>query len=76
MIFLYRGPSIDAYYQVSVHLAKQFPRRRFLAKQKQELSVAAMFVNESGQNVQSLERTFLPSFSSFGRGVSEKKIKI
>ena len=25
---LYRGPSIDAYYQVSVHLAQQFQRRR------------------------------------------------
>jgi hypothetical protein len=39
------------------------------ANQKQELPVAAMFVNGSGQNVQSLERTFyrcfLPSFSSF-----------
>jgi hypothetical protein len=40
------------------------------ANQKQELPVVAMFVNGSGQNVQSLERTthrcFLPSFSSFG----------
>jgi hypothetical protein len=27
---LYRGPTIDASYQVSVHLAKQFQRRRFL----------------------------------------------
>ena len=39
-----------------------------------------MFVNQSGQNVQSLERTFyrcfLPSFSSFGWGVSEEKIKM
>jgi hypothetical protein len=26
----YREPSIDASYQVSVHLAKQFQRRRFL----------------------------------------------
>jgi hypothetical protein len=29
MINLYRGPSIDASYQVSVHLAKRFQRRRF-----------------------------------------------
>jgi hypothetical protein len=29
---LYRGPSIDGSYQVSVHLAKQFQRRRFLAR--------------------------------------------
>jgi hypothetical protein len=39
-----------------------------------------MFVNGSGQNVQSLERTFyrscLPSFSSFGWSVSEEKIKM
>ena len=27
---LYRGPSIDASYQVSVHLVKWFQRRRFL----------------------------------------------
>ena len=26
----YRGPSIDASYQVSIHLAMQFQRRRFL----------------------------------------------
>ena len=29
---LYRGPSIDASYQVSVHLAKRFRRRRFLTR--------------------------------------------
>ena len=50
------------------------------ANQKQELPVAAMFVNGSGQNVQSLEityyRCFLPSFSWFGWGVSEEKIKM
>jgi hypothetical protein len=41
-----------------------------LANQKQELPMAAMFVDGSGQNEQYLERTFhrcfLPSFSSFG----------
>ena len=46
--------------------------------QKQELPVAAMFVNGSGQNEQSLQRTFhrcfLPSFGSFGKVVSEEKI--
>jgi hypothetical protein len=40
------------------------------ANQKQELSMVAMFVDGSGQNDQSLERTFhrcfLPSFTSFG----------
>jgi hypothetical protein len=47
---LHRGPSIDASYQVLVHLAKQFRRRRFFfksANQKQELPVVAMFVNGS-----------------------------
>jgi hypothetical protein len=38
-----------------------------LANQKQELPMSAMFVNGSGQNLQSLERTFhrcfLPSFT-------------
>jgi hypothetical protein len=50
------------------------------ANQKQELPMVAMFVNGSGQNEQSLERTFhrcfLPSFTSFGWGVSEQKIKM
>ena len=43
---------IDASYQVSVHLAKRFQRRRILksANQKQESPVAAMFVNGSGRN--------------------------
>ena len=30
MSILYRGPSIDASYQVSVHLAKRFQRRRLI----------------------------------------------
>ena len=57
---LYRGSSIDSSYQVSVHLAKRFRRRRFkkLANHKQELPVAAMFVIRSGQNEQSIERNF------------------
>jgi hypothetical protein len=73
IINLYRGPAIDVSYQVSVHLAKRFQRRRFFLKstnQKQELPMVAMFVDGSGQNEQSLERTFhrcfLPSFTSFG----------
>ena len=47
--------------------------------QKQELPVVAMFVNRSGRNEQSLQRTchrcFLPSFTSYGQAVSEEKIK-
>ena len=54
---IYRGPSIDASFQVSVRLGKRFQRRRFFKKsinQKEELPVAAMFVNESGRNEHSL----------------------
>jgi hypothetical protein len=53
---LYRRPSIDASYQVLVHLAKWFQRRRFKksANQKQELPVVTMFVNGSGQYEQTL----------------------
>jgi hypothetical protein len=50
------------------------------ANQKQELQMVAMFVNGLRPNEQSLERTFhrcfLPSFTSFGLGVSEEKIKM
>ena len=46
--------------------------------QKQELPVAAMFVNRSGRNEQCVQRTFhrcfLSSFGSFGKVVSEEKI--
>jgi hypothetical protein len=33
MSILYRGPSIDAFYQISVHLGKRFQRRRFFRNQ-------------------------------------------
>ena len=36
---LYRGPSIDASYQVSVHLAKWFQRRRFLKIGQSETTI-------------------------------------
>jgi hypothetical protein len=36
----YRRPSIDASYQVSVHLAKQFQRRRFLEIDQFETRIA------------------------------------
>ena len=56
MCNLYRGPSIDASYQVSIHLATLFQRRRFKKNksinQKQELPVVAMFVKQQGKNVQ------------------------
>jgi hypothetical protein len=52
MSTLYREPSIDASYQVSVHLAKRFQRRGFLEINQSETRIAcgAMFVNESSHN--------------------------
>jgi hypothetical protein len=38
---LYRGPSIDASYQVSVHLARRFQRRRFLKIGQSETRIAS-----------------------------------
>jgi hypothetical protein len=37
---LYRGSSIDTSYQVSVHLAKQLQRRRFLKISQSETRIA------------------------------------
>jgi hypothetical protein len=37
---LYRGPLIDDTYQVSVHLAKRFQRRRFLEIDQSETRIA------------------------------------
>jgi hypothetical protein len=37
---LYRGPSIDASFQVSVHLAMWFQRRRFLEIDQSETRIA------------------------------------
>jgi hypothetical protein len=39
-INLYRGPALDASYQVSVHLAKQLQRRRFLEIDQPETRIA------------------------------------
>jgi hypothetical protein len=37
---LYRGPSIDASYQVSDHLVKRFQRRRFLEINQSDTKIA------------------------------------
>ena len=56
MCNLYRGPSIDASYQVSVLWPSSFKGKdlKKSTNQKQELPVAAMFVNGLRRNVQSL----------------------
>jgi hypothetical protein len=40
MSIIYRRPSIDDFYQVSVHLAKRFQRRRFLEIDQSETRIA------------------------------------
>ena len=49
---LYRGPSIDASYQVSHHLAKRFQRKRFLEIDQSEIRIACggHVCSRSGQN--------------------------
>ena len=42
---------VDASYQVSDHMAKEFQRRRFL--RNKNCNVVAMFANRSGRNEQS-----------------------
>jgi hypothetical protein len=49
---LYRGPSIDASYHVSVHLAKWFQSRILLSEIDKSETQIAMFVNGSSQNVE------------------------
>jgi hypothetical protein len=52
---LYTEPFIGASYQIAVHLATRFQRRRFFRNnQKKELPMVATFVNRSGRNEQSL----------------------
>jgi len=40
MSILYRGSSISAFYQISVHLAKRFQRRKFLEIDQSETRIA------------------------------------
>ena len=69
-------PSFDLFGKV-VSEKKNFQKS---TNQKKELHLAAMFVNGSELNEQSLQRTFqgcfLPSFDSFGQAVSEEKIVV
>jgi hypothetical protein len=54
---LYKGPSIDASYQVSVHLAEGVSEEKIflaLANQKQGLTLAAIFVGGMGRNEETL----------------------
>ena len=70
---LYRGPTKFRFIWESGFRGEYIQKSTI---QKQESPVAAMFVNGSGRNEQSLQRTFnrcfLPRFGSFRQAVSEK----
>ena len=80
MSSLYRGPSIDASYQVSVRFAKRFQRRRFKKIGQSETRIAygdhvcwrigtkwAIFIED-------LPRMLLPSFDSFDKAILKETI--
>ena len=83
---LHRRPSINASYHVLVHLAKRFQRRRFFfnrpIRNKNCLWWPCLLMDRNkmcnikrGSSIV-WHRCFLLSFSSFGWGVSEEKIKM
>ena len=81
MKILYRGPSKNASYQVSINLAKWLQRRRFFRNQpirNKNCLWWPCLLTISELNEESLQRTFqecfLPSFDSFGQVVTEEKI--
>ena len=65
-----RGPSIDASYQVSVHLTKLLQKRRIFLNQpirnKSRLWRPCLLTDRDEINNEAFHRCFLPSFSSFG----------
>ena len=82
MSIIYRGPAIDASYQVSVHLVKRFQRRRFLKIGQSETTISygghvCWWIRTKWAFLErTFHRCFLPSFTSFGWGVSEEKIQM
>ena len=74
---LYRGPSIDDSYQVSVYLVKRFQRRRFFflnrpIRNKNCLWWPCLLTDQD--EMRTFHRCFLPSFGLFGEVVSKEKI--
>jgi hypothetical protein len=73
---LYRGPSIDASYQVSYHLAMRFQRKSCFRnrpiRNKNCLWRPCLLMDQN--RMSNSYRYFLPRFGSFGKVVSEEKI--
>ena len=78
---LYREPSIDASYQVSVYLAKQFQRRfkkNWHIRNKNCLWRPCLLMDQEKLAIfiEDFHRCLIPSFGSFGHAVSEEKINM
>ena len=72
---LYRGPSIHASYQVSVHLAKQFQRSFYINQPiKNKNCLWRPCLLSDRDEMSNLYRYFLLCFGSFGLAVTEEKI--
>jgi hypothetical protein len=70
---LYRGPSIYPSYQVSVHLAKRFQRRRFL-KIGQSESFCYTYVGELKMAAPSEEKLICDQFNLEALTVNQLKV--
>ena len=81
-MFVNRGPSIDASYQVSVHLAKRFLRRFFLnrpIRNKNFLWQPCMLLDREEMSKLYREPSIDASYQvsvHLDKGVSEEKIKM
>ena len=68
---------VDASYQVSVHMAKQFQRRRLFRNRSIMWWPCLLTDRDKISNLHrghSIDRCFLPSIGSLGQAVSEEKI--
>ena len=77
MSILYKGPSIDASYPVSYHLAKRLQRkscfRNWPIRNKNCLHVWRPCLLTDQNGMRNSHRCFLPGFGSFDLTVSEEK---
>jgi hypothetical protein len=65
---LYRGPSIDAFYQISVHSGKQFQRRTFFLEINQsETKMASIDSSEARKHYDEYCLLIWPNGSKLGR---------
>jgi hypothetical protein len=62
---LYRGPSIDASYQTSVHLAKRLQKRRIFKISQSETRAELQIKKKSCQTLSPASKRVLPDLSTF-----------